>query len=135
MISKPQVIDVLEVVAMGLRKMDWLTLKQTPWEPNKIAADGVEITLLQKRYYVKRRDGLPINVFITSLPGDHLIIRDDLEICAARALRSFVGCACTMTGMCKAHRKPLDVCKFRGAPDAAANSPEGLRKWLEEHNG
>ena len=130
MISKPQPINPLEAtLVLGLSGMDWLSLKQTPWEEHKFG----DVVLFQKRYYLKRRDGLPINVFLTCLPQDAGIIRGDLEICAARALRSYVGCACTWDAPCKAHKPPLDIRTFRGIPDHYAATPQGLRDYLEAH--
>lgn len=109
-------------------KLDWLTFKMTPWEKTKV---GDELTLFQKRYYVKRHDGLPINVFVTALPSDAGFILGDLEICASRAMRSYEGCHCTMDGACKAHDREMSVSTFRGVPDLQANDAQGLRDFLE----
>jgi hypothetical protein len=123
-------LHVIAPIELGLRGIDWLTMRETKWEETTYA----ELPVLQKRYILRRRDNLIISVSLTCLHGDAPFILQDLTICAARAIRSYQGCKCTNTTPCKAHAKGVDVRSFRGVPDFMANDPEGLRAWLEGRN-
>lgn len=128
-------LKVVMPIAFGLTSMDWPTLRVTPWEEELFGFKEDGIILLKKRYVAKRRDGLPLAVVLSCLPGDAGIIMADLEIQAARALRSYEGCGCTVDGTpCKAHANGVDVRTFRGMPDWQASTPQGLRDFLEGRN-
>ena len=129
-------LQIVAPVFLGLSAMDWPTLRVTPWEEERIPYGDGELVMLKKRYMAKRRDGMPLAVVLSSLPGDAGIIMGDLEIQATRALRSYEGCVCVADGTtpCKAHAKGVDIRTFRGMPDWQANTPQGLRDYLEARN-